>query len=103
MSTVKKVLLSGGGNSGRVWEASFDHLYVIEVAPALTGGSLPEGSFGVNNAIIRPLRFNATGKYEAVGEENLEIYEFVGFERMLVVERDAMSTYDALRTEAVVK
>lgn len=29
---VRKVLLAGGGNNGRIWEASFDHLYVIEVA-----------------------------------------------------------------------
>jgi hypothetical protein len=98
---VRKVLLSGGGNNGRIWEASFDHLYVIEVAPALGSAALPEGSFSVNNAVIRPLRFNATGKYEAVGEENLEIYEFVGFERMLVIERSSLSSLDALNTEGI--
>lgn len=95
---VRKVILSGGGNNGQVFDATYDHLYVIEVAPTLTG-TLPEGAFSVNNAVIRPLRFNATGKYEAVGEENLEIYEFVGFERMLVIERTILSTYDGLRTE----
>jgi hypothetical protein len=95
---VRKVLLAGGGNNGRVWEASFDHLYVIEVAPALGAGSLPEGSFSVNSAVIRPLRYNATGKFEAIGEENMEIYEFVGFESMLVIERAAMSSLEALRS-----
>ncbi|HEY9677349.1 MAG TPA: hypothetical protein V6C76_05045 [Drouetiella sp.] len=94
---VRKVILAGGGNNGRVAEASYDHLYVIEVAPSAT--ALPEGAFAVNNAVIRPLRFNATGKYEAVGEENLEIYEFVGFERMVIVERDILSTYDALAAQ----
>lgn len=103
---VRKVLLAGGGNNGRIWEASFDHLYVIEVAPALGAGSLPDGSFSVNSAVIRPLRFNATGKYEAVGEENLEIYEFVGFERMLVIERASLSSLESLNANpgvAVVK
>jgi hypothetical protein len=93
---VRKVLLAGGGNGGRVWEASFDHLYVIEVAPSLNGGALPEGSFSVNSAVVRPLRYNATGKFSAVGEENLEIYEFVGFERMLVIERDLLNSLDTL-------
>ena len=103
---VRKVLLAGGGNNGRIWEASYDHLYVIEVAPVLGGGALPEGSFSVNNAVIRPLRFNATGKYEAVGEENLEIYEFVGFESMLVIDRASLSSLEVLKSEpgvAVVK
>jgi len=53
---VRKVLLSGGGNNGRIWDASYDHLYVIEVAPALVSAALPDGSFSVNNAVIRPLR-----------------------------------------------
>ncbi|HEY9730637.1 MAG TPA: hypothetical protein V6C89_01910 [Drouetiella sp.] len=96
---VRKVLLSGGGNNGRIWDASYDHLYVIEVAPALGSAALPEGSFSVNNAVIRPLRYNATGKYEAVGEENLEIYEFVGFESMLVIERASLSSRDVLNSE----
>jgi hypothetical protein len=100
---VRKVFLAGGGNAGRVFEAAYDHLYVIEVAPKLNGGALPEGSFSVNNAVIRPLRYNATGKFEAVGEENLEIYEFVGFERMLIIERDVMNNLDTLnRLDAVV-
>ncbi|MBS2000820.1 MAG: hypothetical protein U0103_01835 [Candidatus Obscuribacterales bacterium] len=97
---VRKVLLSGGGNNGRIWDASYDHLYVIEVAPALGSAALPEGSFSVNNAVIRPLRYNATGKYEAVGAENLEIYEFVGFESMLVIERPSLSSLDVLRSES---
>ena len=88
---LRKVLLAGGGYSGRTWDCTYDHLYVIEVSPALKGeAGLPEGSFSVDSAVIRPMRYNATGKYEAVGEENLEIYEFVGFERMLVVETDAV-------------
>lgn len=65
-----------------------------------------DGSFSVNSAVIRPLRFNATGKYEAVGEENLEIYEFVGFERMLVIERASLSSLESLNANpgvAVVK
>jgi len=80
---LRKILFQGGGCDGKVAITTQDTVYVIEKPQE----SAPEhASIKVDSARALPggfrvaKKFNATGRFEAVGPEDYEVYEYVGDE-----------------------
>jgi hypothetical protein len=80
---LRKILFQGGGCDGKVAITTQDVVYVIE-KPQETAPEHP--TIRVDSAAALPggfrvaKRFNATGRFEAVGPEDYEVYEYVGDE-----------------------
>jgi hypothetical protein len=83
---MRKIVLLGGDYTGRLGEAAQDYVYVVENVPSLAkdpicATSTPcEGSLNLIGDYRRARKFNATGRFEAVGTEDFEVYEFAGLE-----------------------
>jgi hypothetical protein len=83
---MRKIVLLGGDYTGRLGEAAQDYVYVVASVPELlrdpiASTSTPcEGSLNLMGDYRRARKFNATGRFEAVGSEDFEVYEFAGNE-----------------------
>jgi len=83
---MRKIVLLGGDYTGRLGEAAQDYVYIVENVPSLArvgaGSSavVAPGSLNLMGDYRRAKKFNATGRFEAVGSEDYEVYEFAGNE-----------------------
>ena len=80
---MRKIILSGGDYTGRLGEAAQDYIYIVEsIAPlgASTSALASDGSLNLIGDYRRAKKFNATGRYEPVNEEDFEVYEYAGAE-----------------------
>jgi hypothetical protein len=83
---MRKIILQGGDYTGRLGEAAQDYIYVVANVPSLTAdttcstGNPASGSLDLIGNYRTGKKFNATGRFEAVGSEDFEVYEFAGNE-----------------------
>jgi hypothetical protein len=84
--SMRNIILLGGDYTGRLGEAAQDYVYIVESVPALAkdascSTSTPcEESLNLLGDYRRARKFNATGRFEAVGSQDYEVYEFAGNE-----------------------
>ena len=83
---MRKIILLGGDYTGRRGEAAQDYVYIVEnVAPlnrepGSCSSANSDESINLLGDYRRARKFNATGRFEAVGSEDFEVYEFAGNE-----------------------
>ena len=79
---MRKIILFGGDYTGRLGEAAQDYIYIVESVPPLPANpscskSDPaEVSLNLMGGYRRGRKFSATGRFEAVGSQDYEVYEF---------------------------
>jgi len=80
---LRKIVFQGGDYSGKVAITTQDTVYVIE-KPLEAAPEHPTVKVDSKAALPGGFRvakkFNATGRFEAVGDEDFEVYEYVGDE-----------------------
>jgi len=79
---MRKIVLFGGEYTGRTGQAAQDYIYIVENVPALVKDSTCsksepcEASLDLMGGYRRGSKFSATGRFEAIGSEDYEVYEF---------------------------
>jgi hypothetical protein len=77
---MRKIILQGGDYTGRLGQAAQDYIYVVENVATLAVDPALDGTLNLIGGYRRSRKFNATGRFEPVGAENFEVYEFAGIE-----------------------
>jgi|GEM_PF-5166216 len=83
---MRKIILLGGDYTGRIGEAAQDYVYIVENVAPLDRSPSSNSSANCDESINllgdyrRARKFNATGRFEAIGSEDFEVYEFAGRE-----------------------
>ncbi|MBS2008108.1 MAG: hypothetical protein JST01_13760 [Cyanobacteria bacterium SZAS TMP-1] len=83
---MRKIILVGGDYTGRRGEAAQDYVYIVESVaplerdPSCASSKNCDESINLLGDYRRAKKFNATGRFEAINEEDFEVYEFAGTE-----------------------